>query len=80
VDGDRPDQDSLETLLVAGQERVEVPTELGVLPVRDVVRWPPSMAPDPRAFSSSPPSATLRSKIQAWKTSIPWAASSASCA
>jgi ATP-dependent Lon protease len=40
VDGDRPDQDSLETLLVAGQERVEVPTELGVLPVRDVVIFP----------------------------------------
>ena len=40
MDGDHPEQDDLETLLVAGQERVEVPTELGVLPVRDVVIFP----------------------------------------
>jgi ATP-dependent Lon protease len=40
VDADRPEEDTLETLLVAGQERVEVPTELCVLPVRDVVIFP----------------------------------------
>ena len=41
MNGDQPEQDeALETLLVAGEERVEVPTELGVLPVRDVVIFP----------------------------------------
>lgn len=40
MDEDRSDEGALETLLIAGQERMEVPTELPVLPLRDVVMFP----------------------------------------
>jgi hypothetical protein len=71
-------------VVVAGNERIEVPSVLPVLPVRDVVIYPGVTVPlavgrrrSLAALDESRPSAMRRSKIRSPRISTPSPASSA---